>query len=69
MGKKLGAAFIVYGIINMIGSIVLLFVMPPVGLAGVVWSIIFIAIGSWMRSNAKRNELLKQIAENTAKHE
>jgi len=67
MGKKLGAAFIIYGILNIIGSVVLLVFMPIAGLAGIAWSIIFIVIGSWMRGNAKRNELLKQIAENTNK--
>lgn len=69
MGKKLGAAFIIYGIINLIASVVLLAFIPPIGIGGIVWSIVFIAVGSWMRGNAKRNELLKQIAENTKKNE
>jgi len=71
MGKKLGAAFIIYGILNMIASVVLLVYMPFVGISGIVWSIILIAVGSWMRSSAKRNEqrdeLLKRIADNTEK--
>ena len=46
MGKKLGAAFIIYGILNLLGGIVFLFMIPIVGLARIVWSIIFIAIGS-----------------------
>jgi len=56
MGKKLGAAFIIYGIINILGSVVLLFVLPIIGLAGIVWSIIIIAIGAWMRRRAEAQE-------------
>ena len=56
MGKKLGAAFIIYGMLNMIASIAFLFAMPIVGLAGIVWSIIIIAIGAWMRNKAKAQE-------------
>ena len=32
MGKKLGAAFIIYGILNLLGSSVFLFMIPIVGL-------------------------------------
>lgn len=56
MGKKLGAVFIIYGILNLLASIVLLFWIPYIGLAGIVWSIIIMVIGKWMRSNAKKNE-------------
>lgn len=56
MGKKLGAAFIIYGILNLIGSVVFLFMLPIVGLAGIVWSIIFIGIGAWMRRRAEAQE-------------
>jgi len=69
MGKKLGAAFIIYGILNMVAAIVLLAFMPLVGIGGIVWSVVIIALGKWMRSSAKRNEerdeLLKRIADNT----
>jgi len=57
MGKKIGAAFIIYGMINLFGSIVLLFTLPIIGLAITVWSIIFIAIGAWMRRRAEAQEV------------
>lgn len=60
MGKKLGAVFIIYGIINLIASVALIFtfssVLSIIGLAGIVWSIIFIAIGAWMRRRAITQE-------------
>ncbi|PWU79026.1 MAG: hypothetical protein DLM72_19465 [Candidatus Nitrosopolaris wilkensis] len=59
MGKKLGAAFIIYGIINLIASIAFLFtnnVIVIVGLAGIIWSVILIAIGKWMRRRATAQE-------------
>jgi hypothetical protein len=62
LGKKLGAAFMIYGFLNLIGSAVLLLIIPFVGIAGFVWSMIFIGVGYWMRSNAKRNELLERMA-------
>jgi hypothetical protein len=60
MGKKLGAVFIIYGIINLIASVALIFtfssVLSIIGLAGIVWPIIFIAIGAWMRRRAITQE-------------
>jgi hypothetical protein len=31
--------------------------LPIIGLAGIVWSIIFIAIGAWMRRRAEAQEI------------
>jgi hypothetical protein len=60
MGKKLGAAFIIYGFINLFASVVLLFTLNAmltiIGGAGIVWSIIFIAIGWWSRERAIAQE-------------
>jgi hypothetical protein len=62
MGKTIGAAFIIYGFLNLIGGIVLLFMIRILGFAGIVWSLIFIGLGLWMSGNAKRHELPKRIA-------
>lgn len=60
MGRRLGNALIVYGIINLIASLFLL-VYPLFGISGIVWSIIIIALGKWQRDKAKTNERLAEL--------
>jgi biopolymer transport protein ExbB/TolQ len=60
MGRKLGNALIVYGIINLIASLFLLG-YPLLGISGIVWSIIIMALGKWQRDKAKTNERLAEL--------
>lgn len=67
MGKKLGNALIIYGIINFLVSFAF---GPIIIIAALVWMIILIALGNWQRSKGrseevrdKQTELLKQMAD------
>jgi type III secretory pathway component EscV len=68
MGKKLGNALIIYGILNFLFSLVL--GIPILIIGALIWMIIMIAIGNWQRSKAraekardKQTELLKRVAD------
>ena len=68
MGKKLGNALIIYGILNFLFSLVLGILILIIG--ALIWMIIMIAIGNWQRSKAraekardKQTELLKRVAD------
>jgi preprotein translocase subunit SecG len=68
MGKKLGNALIIYGIINFLVSFA--FGNAIIIIAALVWMIIMIALGNWQRSKGrseevrdKQTELLKQMAD------
>ena len=67
MGKKLGNALIIYGIINFLVSFAF---GPIIIVAALVWMIIMIALGNWQRSKGrseavrdKQTELLKRMAD------
>ncbi|MGB7955715.1 MAG: hypothetical protein WCF23_17215 [Candidatus Nitrosopolaris sp.] len=67
MGKKLGNALIIYGILNFLVSFAF---GPIIIIAALVWMIIMIALGNWQRSKGrseevrdKQTELLKQMAD------
>jgi FtsZ-interacting cell division protein ZipA len=69
MGKKLGNALIIYGILNFLFSLVL--GIPILIIAALVWMIILIALGNWQRSKGRseavrdiQTELLKRVADN-----
>lgn len=53
MGKKLGKALIIYGVVNFIGC---LFFGPVVAIAGFVWMLVFIGLGKWQIGKAKDRE-------------
>lgn len=68
MGKKLGNALIIYGILNFLFSFA--FGNAIIVIGALIWMIIMIALGNWQRSKAraeaardKQTALLKQIAE------
>jgi cytochrome oxidase assembly protein ShyY1 len=74
MGKKLGNALIIYGIINFIASFALGSAIIVVG--ALIWMIILIALGNWQRGKAraeeardKQTELLKQMADKLSEKE
>jgi preprotein translocase subunit SecG len=67
MGKKLGNALIIYGIINFLVSFAF---GPIIIIAALVWMIIMIALGNWQRSKARsetvrdrQTELLGRMAD------
>jgi preprotein translocase subunit SecG len=67
MGKKLGNALIIYGIINFLVSFAF---GPIIIIAALVWMIIMIALGNWQRSKARseatrdrQTELLSRMAD------
>ena len=68
MGKKLGNALIIYGILNFLFSLVL--GIPILIIGALIWMIIMIALGNSQRSKAraekardKQTELLKRVAD------
>lgn len=58
MGRKLGNALIIYGIIN---AFVCLFLGPFIAIGGLIWLVIFIALGKWQRDKDKHKEELRRM--------
>jgi hypothetical protein len=58
MGKKLGNALIIYGILNFLFSLVL--GIPILIIGALIWMIIMIAIGNWQRSKARAEKGWRQ---------
>jgi cytochrome oxidase assembly protein ShyY1 len=54
MGKKLGNALIIYGIINFLVSFA--FGNAIIIIGALIWMIILIALGNWQRSKARAEE-------------
>ena len=59
MGRKLGNALIIYGVIN---AFICLFLGPAIAIGGIIWLIILVALGKWQRDKAQ-NERLQKLEE------
>jgi hypothetical protein len=74
MGRKLGNALIIYGIINLLVSFA--FGSAIIIIGALIWMIILIALGNWQRGKAraeesrdKQTELLRRMEERLSEKE
>jgi len=56
MGRKLGNALIIYGVLNFVVCLFIPGVMNGVVVGAFIWMIIMIALGSWQRGKARAQE-------------